>query len=136
MMSRDQYPGTGITTAILSAAAAVLMCPVAPGCAPTERPSLTSKDPRAQTEWIADAVTKKDWSAIPGLIELLDSSDPAERLVAIGALRSITGEDFGYRIADPPAIRGQAVDRWAAWWMKNDGSGNASDPGSGADTNP
>lgn len=109
---------------------------LAVGCSSSERPSLTANDPHAQNEWIANAVNSGDWSAVPGLIELLDSSDPAERLVAAGALRSITGENHGFRIADPPAIRGQAVDRWAAWWIEKEGDANASDPTARADTKP
>lgn len=104
------------------------------GCSVKEEPSLTANDPLAQNTWIAQAVENDDVSACQGLIELLDSSDPAERLVAIGALRSITGENHGFRIADPPALRGQAVDRWAAWWLENNPSGNASGPTAGADT--
>jgi len=103
------------------------------GCAPSEKPSLTASDPHAQNEWIAEAVKTGDWSAVQGLIELLDSTDPAERLVAIGALRSITGQDHGYRIADPPALRGEAVDRWAAWWIEKQQEENASDPQGRAD---
>ena len=104
------------------------------GCSSREKPSLTANDPRAQNIWIAHAVDTEDWSAVPGLIELLDSSDPAERLVAIGALRSISRQDHGYRIADPPAIRGQAVDRWAAWWIARNSDANQSDGGAQADT--
>ncbi len=112
-----------------------LIAVLAAGCsAPKEEPSVNAGDPKAQNTWIAAAVENNDISACQGLIELLDSSDPAERLVAIGALRSITGEHFGYRIADPPAVRGQAVDRWAAWWMEYESSGNASTPTAGADT--
>lgn len=111
-----------------------IACFLVTGCSSKEKPSLTASDPYAQNEWIANAVTAGDMSAVPGLIELLDSSDPAERLVAIGALRSITGLDHGYRIADPPAIRGQAVDRWVVWWNEKEGSLNASNPGESADT--
>lgn len=112
-----------------------LIALLAAGCSPPkEEPSVNAADPKAQTTWIAAAVENDDISACKGLIELLDSSDPAERLVAIGALRSITGEHFGYRIADPPAVRGKAVDRWAAWWQEYESSGNASHPTAGADT--
>ena len=108
---------------------------LASGCStPKEEPSLTAHDPHAQNAWIANAVNSGDWTAVPGLIELLDSSDPAERLVAIGALRSITGQDHGYRIADPPALRGQAADRWTDWWKQKEESGNASAPRAQADT--
>ncbi len=99
-----------------------------------EEPSLTASDPQAQNSWIAHAVEARDMSAAPGLIELLDSSDPAERLVAIGALRSITGENHGYRIADPPTVRAAAADRWEAWWIERIEKADQSQPRTEADT--
>lgn len=121
-------------TGTIAACLALVALGAIAGCVSREKPSITADDPQAQNEWIAEAVDKGDWSAVPGLIELLDSSDPAERLVAIGALRSITGENHGYRIADPPAIRAQAADRWAAWWIEHEQGLDASPPSAGADT--
>lgn len=46
------------------------------------------------------------------LVVLLDSADPAVRLLAIRALEERTGETLGYHFADPPEIRSEAVERW------------------------
>ncbi|GAB4551366.1 MAG: hypothetical protein Tsb0013_13460 [Phycisphaerales bacterium] len=48
------------------------------------------------------------------LVRLLDSSDPAVRLLAIRALEQRTGETLGYHYADPPEIRSSAVEAWAS----------------------
>ena len=48
------------------------------------------------------------------LVELLESQDPAVRLLAIDALKRRTGETLGYHFADPPIQRALAVERWAS----------------------
>jgi hypothetical protein len=53
---------------------------------------------------------------IPSLIELLESDDPAVRMVAIMALEELTGTSLGYRHFDPPWMREQYVDRWVRAW--------------------
>ena len=47
------------------------------------------------------------------LVRLLDSSDPAVRLLAIRALEERTGETLGFHYADPPEVRAPAVEAWA-----------------------
>lgn len=48
------------------------------------------------------------------LVRLLDSADPAVRLLAIRALESRTGETLGFHYADPPEDRAPAVKAWAS----------------------
>jgi HEAT repeat protein len=62
------------------------------------------------------AAHDRDQSAIPHLIESLDSDDSAVRLMAIGTLEELTGQTLGYRHEDPLWRRQQAVDRWVAWY--------------------
>lgn len=62
------------------------------------------------------AASTGDRSSIPGLIERLSSSDPAERLLAIRSLERLTGETKGYDHAANPQKRAQAIERWATWW--------------------
>ena len=47
---------------------------------------------------------------------MLESSDPASRLVAIRALERLTGETMGYDHAGSVPERGVAVDRWWVWY--------------------
>jgi hypothetical protein len=65
------------------------------------------------------ALREGDWTTsmrdLAILIEQLESSDPAVRMVAIDRLMNLTGEDHGFRYDDPPAERAAAVLRWAAW---------------------
>jgi len=52
---------------------------------------------------------------------MLDSDDVAVRFASVGALRRLTGRDFGYRYADPPYRRQHAVDRWVRWYRESGG---------------
>jgi hypothetical protein len=45
---------------------------------------------------------------------MLDSDDPATRLLAIDALERITGETLGFDASAPETERRNAVDRWQA----------------------
>ena len=71
-----------------------------------------SANPAAKLYAIEYAAREGDRSAIPQIVEQLDSDDPAVRSLAISALRQLTGETFGYRDYDPPELRRQAIDRW------------------------
>lgn len=48
------------------------------------------------------------------LVTLLDSADPAVRLLAIRALEERTGQTLGFHYADPPEIRSAAVEAWVS----------------------
>lgn len=71
-----------------------------------------SADPASKLYAIVRAGETKDASAIPHLIEQLNSDDQAVRMYAIGALRRITGEDHGYVYYAPPSRREEAIQRW------------------------
>jgi len=84
------------------------------GCVPTEPVSLQARDPVKRMEAIVDAAEEHDRSQIPGLVKLLDSDDPATRMLAIRSLEQITGETHGYDHAAPRYERDKAVDEWVA----------------------
>lgn len=86
------------------------LCLWAPGCA--EEVSFTSDEPNARIRAIQQAVGAGDRSAIPSLITLLDSDDPAQRLLAIRTLEQFTGDTLGYDYAAPQYQRDPAVQRW------------------------
>jgi hypothetical protein len=73
----------------------------------------------------AEADAKGDRSAVPMLIEMLASDDPAERMVAIGVLEKLTGQRLGYSPAGSAHSRALAVDRWYDWLRTNDLRGGA-----------
>ncbi|GMV24412.1 MAG: hypothetical protein AMXMBFR58_04430 [Phycisphaerae bacterium] len=58
------------------------------------------------------AAASDDPSAVPALVAMLDSDDPAVRMVAIHSLEDITGETFGYDFSADDAGRAEAIDRW------------------------
>lgn len=61
---------------------------------------------------IEDAAREGDQSAIGELIELLDSDDPAVRLMAINALERLTGQTYGFRHYDSMMQRRESIARW------------------------
>jgi HEAT repeat protein len=82
----------------------------APGCA--EEVSFASDEPNARIRAIQQAAAEDDHSAIPSLITLLDSDDPAQRMLSINTLQKFTGETLGYDYAAPEYQRAPAVQRW------------------------
>ena len=99
--------------AILPTVAAAL---TTPGCGPGEGPtvSLTSDDPAGRIPAMKVAAQRKDPAAVPKLVELLASDDPAERFYAIEALRRITGKTMGYTYYGSDQERAEAIARWKA----------------------
>lgn len=81
-----------------------------------------SPEPAARIDAAVDAAAKSDQSSIPDLIRLLDSDDPATRLVAIGALERLTGKTHEYDFAASDADREAAVRRWQAWQQARSGA--------------
>lgn len=87
---------------------------VGAGCSSPAR-GFASPDPGARLDAAVDAAARKDRSSIPELIKLLESDDPAARLVAINTLHRLTGTTNGYDHAAPEPERRAAVDRWVDW---------------------
>ncbi len=81
-------------------------------CGPTIRPDFNSAEPAARNSAIVRAASEKDTAAVPDLVRMLDSDDPATRLLAIQALEVITGDRFGYDHAASPADRERAIQKW------------------------
>jgi len=84
--------------------------------APQQEASFSSVDPQERTAAVLEAARSGDPDAIPSLIATLESTDPAQRMLAHRTLRRMTGLDFGYDHAAPTIDRRQAVDRWEEWW--------------------
>src|SRR5947209_6868692 len=82
------------------------------GCTPHDPQRIGATDPTNNIPAIQQAAREKDRQAIPGLVQQLDSDDPAVRFYAIEALRKLTGETFGYRFYDDTEQRRPAVARW------------------------
>ena len=83
-------------------------------CAPPARNGgFDSGNPAARFYAIEEAVRTGDRSAVAHIVPALDSDDPAERLLAIEALRRLTGETLGYAYDLPRDEREAAVRRWS-----------------------
>ena len=89
------------------------------GCARPTGKGIADEDASFKIPAIKSAVQKKDRSAAPQLVNDLSSTDPAVRFYAIGALKRLTGEDYGYRYYDDAADRGPAVARWREWLARD-----------------
>lgn len=81
-------------------------------CGPTITADFDSAEPAARNAAIVEAAAKNDRAAVPDLVRMLDSDDPATRLLAINALEKITGERLGYEYTAPEHERVKAVERW------------------------
>jgi len=84
----------------------------ATGCGPSMPRGFDSPEPAARMDAIVDAARNSDGSAVPEIVPLLGSDDPATRFLAIRTLERLTGQTFGYDYAAPEAERGEAVERW------------------------
>jgi len=69
-------------------------------------------NPAAKMHATVEAARTGDRGAIGHIVELLDSDDPAVRLLAITALQRLTGQTNGYEHDAPAAEREEAILRW------------------------
>lgn len=91
---------------------------LAAGCVPIPK-GFDSPEPAARIDAAAEAAGESDTGKIPELIVLLDSDDPATRLIGILALERLTGRRLGYDHAAGLEDRELAVVRWVEWYNEN-----------------
>jgi hypothetical protein len=75
-----------------------------------------SPEPAARLAAITKAAETRDRSAIPHLIEMLESDDPLVRMAAIRTLEDLTGQTHGYEHSDPEWKRKEAIKAWVEWY--------------------
>lgn len=87
------------------------------GCAPVPVGFDAPSETRRQ-DAIIQAAANNDRSpaTMRGLIQQLDSPDPATRMLAIRTLERLTGQTLGYDHGQPPWKREQAVQAWVDWY--------------------
>lgn len=105
-------------------AATMLVCFLAlvahvPGCGPVVTPSFDSPEPAARNAAIVRAAETRDRGSVDELIAMLDSDDPATRVLAIRTLERITGQTNDYDPHADDLSRDAAVRRWHAWYAAN-----------------
>jgi hypothetical protein len=87
------------------------------GCAgPSWQVLITSSSGVERMRGVLSVAERKDWSAIPLVIDRLSDDDPSVRLAASNVLRDMTGQQFGYEVYAPEEKRAEAVQRWKQWW--------------------
>ncbi len=121
---RRQFRGVFAATAwcALVAGSAVLS-----GCFPTAKKGFDSPDNALRIDAAVHAAESNDARAVPDLVRLLDSDDPATRLVAIRSLEKITGTTNGYDYAGNASAREAGMERWQAWLKARTPAADASD---------
>ncbi|NUQ67740.1 MAG: hypothetical protein HUU18_05615 [Phycisphaerales bacterium] len=87
-------------------------------CAPAISPDFHSPEPAARNAAAVRAAAANDRSALRDLVRLLDSDDPATRLIAITSLERLTGTTLGYDHAGSEASRAQSIARWVDYVRK------------------
>ena len=90
----------------------VVFAALLPACGPTPPRTFDSPEPAARIDAIVDAAATEDKASVPGLVRMLESDDPATRLVAIRTLERMTGTTLGYDHAANQMDRDEAVVRW------------------------
>lgn len=95
-----------------------LLCalPLSACSLPESEPDFYSRDPAMRLKAMREAIAADDRSAIPHLIAMLDSDDPAVRMFAQRGLEQMTGQTLGYDHAATTAQRRPAVEAWERWW--------------------
>lgn len=92
------------------------------GCSsPARSADFDSPDPVDRSLAAERAVSAGDRSAVPELITMLGSSDPAVRMIAQRSLERLTGLSHGYDHAAPELQRRAAIGRWVAWYESESG---------------
>lgn len=76
---------------------------------------LQHEDPSVRLAAVVQAGQSKDPKAAAYLVDRLTDTEAEVRLFASMALEKTTGQTFGYRHYDPPAVRAEAVAAWRAW---------------------
>jgi len=90
----------------------------ASGCGPTIYPSFDSPEPAARNAAIVRAAGDQDQKAVADLVRMLESDDPATRLLAIVTLEGLTGERFGYEHGASELERRKSIEKWEAYLKK------------------
>jgi HEAT repeat protein len=104
----------GQFTRIAARVAALLTTGLVGGCAAAP-PDFNSPEPAARNAAIVRAAREGEQAAIPDLVRLLDSDDPATRVLSIRTLERLTGQTLGYDPAGDAASRDRAIAEWTAW---------------------
>ncbi|MBI1338534.1 MAG: hypothetical protein GC164_16445 [Phycisphaera sp.] len=79
---------------------------------PASEGGFDSDNPASQLYAITRAGQTRDRSAVPELVPLLDSDDPAVRMMSIEALECITGQRLGYNPYGTWSERREATEQW------------------------
>jgi HEAT repeat protein len=90
--------------------------------------SFQSVDPAGRMHAASRAAATGDQTAIPELVDMLASDDPAERLIAISTLEKLTGERLGYDPTGYPSSREAAIARWRKRLAVAGARGGGNDP--------
>lgn len=112
-MVTQRYQSSHLGTSACFAGAPLAISLLIFGCAKVT-PSFDSPEPAARNVAIVNAAAKQDKNAVPDLVRMLESDDPATRLLAIASLERIVGDRKGYDDALPPDEREAAIARWRA----------------------
>lgn len=98
---------------------------------PSDEGGFSAGDPSERVRAAAITEDRADERSVRDLISMLDSDDPAARMVASASLRRLTDQDFGYNAAAPEPERRASADRWEAWYRRTYLGQDAPDPVTG-----
>jgi HEAT repeat protein len=112
MLSQPSSSAAGILAAWGALALALTLA----GCS-SPKPDLASPLSSLRIQAASEAALNADRTKVSELIDLLQSDDPAVRLVAIRSLEKLTGQTLGYRHFDAEPVRRSAIQSWVDWYQ-------------------
>lgn len=77
---------------------------------------LRARWPEVRRAATAELGRRRAVAAIPDLIDGLADGTPCVRAAAVAALRSCSGQWFGYDAESSVGVRQRAIGRWRGWW--------------------
>ena len=99
-----------------SALAGVIAAACAGACSPKMVQGFDSPEPAARNVAIVQSVDQPSSpTTLRDLVSMLNSDDPATRLLAIAALERKTGQRLGYDPAASDQERKEAIRAWDRW---------------------
>lgn len=111
------------------------MLPLLPACA-SPPGGFDSPVPALRLRAISQAAATGDRTAIPDLISMLQSDDPAVRMLSIRTLERLTGTTLGYDYAAPQWQRDERIAAWVQWYKERPDAAQVLERGARTENSP
>lgn len=77
-------------------------------------PDSDKAKPAAPGSRLADG----DKRFLPSVIKALDDSSPFVQTSAVSILKKFSGENWSFKLTDPPEVKNAIIHKWKIWWVR------------------